>query len=388
MILKSHRPRIALVATTGTVLLGLVLGGCSAPEFASGDATVLIVGNRRNAPPPELTGDALEAVNDAIDRGDQLVIVSESGEPRTVEDSDAAGCPGVKNQIACEKRRKNLKARIASILGDYPATAGGSSLLRSLAVASEAVESVHGTKRFIVLDNGIDTSPPLRLTDLSVLDWDPQRIVGGLRANRQLPDLPGVSVLFSGLGAVAAPQRALSGKDGANLARLWTAVLKQAGASLEKPLKASAASAAPERTDLADGAEVAVAKRRPPPPPINICRRFQLNEAQLGFMSDEANFVDRDRAKDAVRAYAQALKKSGLATTVTGTTAYAEKDPKKPLANDRAEAVERLLVFFGVSSEKILTQGVGIDWSGYKDPKGDVAAEIKMRLVLMDAHCP
>ncbi|TDD60666.1 hypothetical protein E1263_10345 [Kribbella antibiotica] len=372
-------PRILTVGLVCAALLGLT--GCGPPE-QHGGATALVIGNRQNMPAPLLTQAASAALNAAIERGDRLVIVSVTGDPKMVAKSDLACTHGTTK--ACEQFTKKLLKEIPSIVTKYPADAGEASLFSAIKVARDNISSLPGPKQIITIDSGLDTTGPLSLKDLSVLDSDPVTIGKKLKAGHYSPDLNGISVLMTGLGQTAAPQGRLTSPDSARLTALWTDVLAEAGAV--KPIQI-ASDSLPAGRRAASLPTVGVTKRPAPPDPRNLCRQFKFNEAQLGFASDSATFIDRHRARDALRGLAKGLKQTGFNIVLTGTTAYKENNPSNPLSKARANAAKGILVELGVPGQRILTQGVGIDWTGYHAPNGPVEA-ISMRLVLMDPTCP
>lgn len=374
-----HVLRILTVGLISAGLLGLT--GCGPPE-QHGGATALVIGNRQNMPAPTLTQAASAALKGAIERGDRLVIVSVTGEPRVVAQSNLA-CPHGTTK-ACEQFTKQRLAEIPSIVTKYPADAKEASLFSAIKVARDNISSLAGPKQIITIDSGLDTTGPLSMKDLSVLDSDPVAIGKELKAGHYSPDLNGISVLMTGLGQTAAPQGRLTSPDSARLTALWTDVLAEAGAVKPIQIASDSLPAGPRAASLPT---VGVTKRPAPPNPKNLCRQFRFNETQLGFAPDRATFIDRNRARDALRELAKGLKQTGFNVVLTGTTAYKENNPGNPLSKARANAAKGVLVELGVSGQRILTQGVGIDWTGYHHPDGPVEA-ISMRLVLMDPTCP
>lgn len=364
----------------------LSLSGCNKgdPGDKPQGATALVIGNRQNMPRPGLIAAAAEALTTAVERGDRLVIVSVTGDPKVVGRSSLA-CP-YKTTEGCKEFTRDTLAQIPQIIGKYPADTAESSLLAAIKVAKENISAATGPQQIITIDSGLDTAGPLALTDLSILDADLRALGAGLAKNGYAPDLKNVSVLMTGLGQTMAPQQKLTAPDSKRLSELWATVLEQAGA--KKAVIRIVQETLPDQTTNASLPRVSVTKRPADPPPPNLCRQFDFNEAELGFVSDKAVFVNRAKAKKALQGLGSALIKTRLNVVLTGTTAYKETNPANPLSNARAALAKSVLVEIGVPPARILTQGVGISWPGYKDPKYNPLAEVRMRLVLAKPTCP
>lgn len=368
----------ALVCASSLGLSGCDLGG---EPPGNGGATALVIGNRQNMPAPALTQAARAALEAAIERGDRLVVVSVTGEPKVVAQSDLS-CPW-KSTEGCKKFLEDNLERLPAIVTRYPADAKEASLFAAIKVARDNLDSLPGPKQIITIDSGLDTAGPLALNDLSVLDTDAAELGKELKMERYSPDLTEISLVMTGLGQTVAPQGRLTAPDAARLNALWTAVLQQAGAK-QIQVASDSLPTGPRPVSLP---VVSVTKRPSPPSPENLCGQFRFNEAQLGFEPNKATFADRNRARAALRDLAKALQRTGFNVVLTGTTAYKESKPGNPLSKARAAAAKEVLVELGVQAQHVLTQGVGINWSGYRPPDGPVEA-MKMRLVLMDPTCP
>lgn len=374
-----------------TLLLSMV--GCGEEIRRDHGATALIIGNRQNAAAPQLAAEN-KTINAAIDRGDRFFVIAESGTPDEQPAVDqTAECVKVRSAIACDKFRDDFKAGFATGVQGIRANSPEASLMKSLYVAAKALNGdnsgdLTGPKQLIIVDSGIDTAQPLSIRDLDVVDWDPRVVIDAIKKVKgDLPNLKGVEVQLIGLGAVADPQKPLTGDQQHKLGKLWQTVLTESGAQVLTAPPTEVPNPVAARTDLRPAFPVSIAKRNPSPPPTP-CKTFSLNEAVLGFEPDQATFYDKEKARRAVAKYAKDLIRAGVGVALTGTTAYQEKNPRNPLSHARAEAVRDLLVDLGVPKSKIVTQGVGNNFPGYKDPQGDPVAEIKMRLVIVDPLCP
>ena len=387
-----QRLRRSIAAVMVTALL-MSMAGCGEEIRRDHGATALIIGNRQNAAVPQLAAEN-KAVDAAIGRGDRFFVIAESGTPDEQPGVDqTAECVKFKSAIACNKVRDDFKTGFAANVQGIQAGSPEASLMKSLYVAGRALNGdnsgdITGPKQLIIVDSGIDTAPPLSMRDLDVLNWDPRVVIDAIKeAKNTLPNLKGVKVQLIGLGAVADPQKPLTGDQQSKLIRLWRIILTESGAQLTNEHGSEVPEPVEARTDLKPAYRVHIAKRKPSPPPAP-CKTFSLNEAALGFKPNVATFYDKEKARKVVAKYAKDLIRAGVGVALTGTTAYPETDPRNPISNARAEAVRDLLIDLGVPKSKIVTQGVGINFPRYKDPHGDPVAEIKMRLVIVDPLCP
>lgn len=367
-----------VITALGVALLAL-LGACSPPPSEHG-ATALVIGYHRNGPQPALVGTLPDQLTTAMRRGDDLVVVSVSGRS-TVKASDSLACPYANND-ACQQFEDSVTTQLASVVTKYPADQPEADLLGAINTARDALSSAAGPKQLIVIDNGLSTSGALDLRQLDVLNGDLDDLAQQYATKGLIHSLSGYKVTFSGLGQVADDQQ-LPDPYPAKLQYLWQAMVRAAGASDVTadvtPLPARAASLALPA--------VTVAKLPPSVIPTDICESFDLAADRLGFVANEATLRQPDAARTLLKPLADQLIATSLSVVLTGTTAY-DDGPTHGLSNARAKAIKGILGELGVPADKILTQGVGINWDGYNDPQGNPQKERAMRLVLIKVNCP
>lgn len=384
--------RTRLAAALALCIIASTITACGEEPIRENGATVLVIGNRQNSAVPQVTKDMQAAVNAGIDRGDVIIMIPVQGDitHATVLVDNQAQCleaNGAKqNKATCDQTRQSLKAMdvLARGLEVTKASREEASLFKALRQAGEELKTFTGPKQIIVMDSGIDTAAPLTMTNLGVIGYAPQTLVDALKnAKEPLPDLAGASVRFAGVGVVAEPQTPLTAAQITQLKELWHAIVKEGKADKIDMGSTDSRAAEPVRANLP---RVTVATP-PPSPQSEPCSAILFNEGEIGFQSDKADFVDQAGSAGRMKAYADKLRQLGVGVLVTGTTAYQERDPANPLSNARAGAVKSLLVANLVPAERIRTQGVGINWSGYQDPKGDPIKEISMRVVILKPDC-
>ena len=114
-----------------------------------------------------------------------------------------------------------------------------------------------------------------------------------------------------------------------------------------------------------------------------------LDEQQIGFKGDSAEYSNPDKASDTIRPIAESLSNNPtLNVLLVGTTAGDQNGSNSiDLSQKRADAVKETLVQFGVDSSRITTKGLGSDnpWHiknvGYEGSM----AEQNRSVVILDA---
>lgn len=364
------------VATVTTV------SGCSEPPAPVG-VTVLLVGNHANAPTPALTRPVESALQAAQARGDTLLVQTVEGTPKVVGQLPLGCAAAEKSSAACEQHQQSAKETWARLLVGSPATTPQTSLFTALSVARAQAPNygTGGPVHIIALDPGLDTTGPMAVPDLSLLSINPSAAAASLK--KQLPDLKGISVELLGIGAVAAPQK-LSNQQGGQLRQYWSAILAAAGATTVDVT----GSGASDQTAARPLPPVRVVLA-PKPGPNTTCATVKLDESQLGFLPDQAVLRDPTRVPSQLQAFADRLKPTPYSVAVIGTTAYPEitKGPNS-LSNRRARVVVNMLEKLGIPGNRLMPQGVGINFSDYKDPQGNPFLEVSMRRVILRPICP
>jgi len=238
---------------------------------------------------------------------------------------------------------------IAAVGSAAPAT-GAPDLLGALA---EAARGTPGT--LLVADSGVTIADPV---DLRRLGWeaDPAAVVADLRARDALPDLTGWDVLFSGLGRVAAGQKAPGIPQQHWLERFWLALCAGSGArscALD-PLTGPPTTVAP-------------ATRTAPVVPVPENRtvvssdgvvEVTLPDSRLGFAPGSAALADG--ADEALEPIVARYREGRYRIGVEGFVAFwGDEGYRATLSSARAEAVSRRLVELGVSPSDITSAGRG-----------------------------
>lgn len=352
---------------SGSLALGLLLcAGCgNNQDSAAPGAIAVIVGAHSNMVAPSV----LDSVQGELDTASSL------GSPATVivdDGSPSASAPvqlktGNDNPLYQQDQISQLKNKIAKTRAESPEV----DLLAAITLAGRSVGDAAGPKTIVVIDSGLQTTGALRFQDQegALLNADPDEVVEQLRRTRQLPNLSGMRVVFTGLGDTAAPQRPLPVPARATLVALWTKIVEAAGGKAE--VKQAPLPETRTLGNLPPVTVVPVAQRSIGPlPAVTV-----LRDGTVGFVPGQAVFRDPDQARAVLADYAKAIE-NGRRATLTGTTA-SDGTPqyRLQLSEKRANAVRDLLIDLGAPAGAITSRGVGSDFPGYvpdRDPQGNL----------------
>ena len=392
-----------LMAAVLAVVLGVVpLTGCSSDSIAKGCQSyageplslAIVTGNHEGNPAPGLTDLSRPLVTRSLCNG-TLDIVSSAGEPtKLTNDQFRLEKFGGTSSGNDDVLRRNLK-KVTTAL-QLPPTADGANLVKAVGVAAAALRGrPAGVPRTIlVIDNALPDRGPLATTQPGLLKASADTVVKDLTAKKLLPDLQGVTVLLSGVGATTAPQPALSDKAITNLISIATATLTAAGAEVQvDPTPRS-------------GQSVPTNGKRVTPTPVPADEQVSLpvacassetvfdGRSSVTFTGDQATFSHRAAAHAALQPLVEWLKVDPDRTAILrGTTVdVGNPDGQKRLGQKRADSVADYLVTQGVLRRQITTVGVGADFPEYlpdRTPSGELdetraPANRSIRVLLAD----
>lgn len=342
--------------------------GCPVPD----GPVAFAVGGRANTP----------AVSDAPVLS--AVVHAAAANEASVSLLDTGGQPTVRGPFnlklatengAAREREAQLKAtQLAATLTQVAATSPEANPLEALNKAADSVRSALGATRggtIVLVDSGLQTTGSIDYTQEGMLAAEPQAIVKALSASGQLPDLTGMTVYLVGIGQTVAPQEPLDAAARRDVQAQWRALVEGAGAACvyfdDTPRGAAQADGLPAVTAF----PVPTFATEIPTPDQPLFLRDEVR-----FNSDSAEYVDPQRAAEALRPIADWMKQSGSSVTLTGTTATdGTEEGRKRLSLRRAEAVKTSLVAMGADARRITTKGVGTDHPSHVDdlgPNGDL----------------
>lgn len=339
---------------------------------------VFAVSGRQDRPAPVLTGSMRAAVISAINSGSAIGLVNVDGTPQLIAAS-AFSDPTAGNQNALTTDKTNYAQRVEYGVVGARATAPHANVLKALDVAGQAIRAACPYGGTIYLeDSGLSETGPMDFRQPGLLEALPSNVVAFLKANHELPDLKGISVVLAGIGDTAPPQHPLSVAQRNNLIAIWSAIAKAGGATSVRvdpaPLGRPAAAHVPPVLLVPVPAEPVWT-----PPPAN--SSFSPSNSELGvfpdsgpagFEPDSTVFRQPALARAALWPLARYLiANPSVRILLTGTTAHwGSLTGCKALAQERAATVKAVLAQMGVRPSQIKTQGLGWVFRGYINDQG------------------
>ena len=232
--------------------------------------------------------------------------------------------------------------------------------LDAIRLASNTLQTIgNGDKYLVVADTGLSTAGYLNFCENDLFNTPTDEIINALSEEKAIPDLEGVNVVWLYAGQVAEPQERLSEVQKAKLIEIWTAVLEESGVASEnidfRPDSAS-------NTAYSGLPEVSVVNADERKTDITPLETVVLDPESVSFVGDEAIFVDREQAEQAISSVAHILIQHpdnkvyvvGCTASSTGREGFCQS-----LSENRAQAVVQVLKEYGVPKDQMVAIGVG-----------------------------
>jgi outer membrane protein OmpA-like peptidoglycan-associated protein len=284
-----------------------------------------------------------------------------------------------------------VQASVREILGAVrrPVSTAEVDLLSAMETAAREMRAdgnAEGT--LFVIDSGLSTAGRLDMARLPILSTANDKVIRQLAGEQDLPNLAGFTVIFQGLGDVAAPQDRLPTPMRRALVALWATIANESGAACtvvdDSVLGKPAVAGAPPVS------RVPVPAQRP----LDLDQPIVFTNDEIQFVAGQATFLDRAAASATLASLADLLKQTSTLVVITGTTANdGSEQYRLNLSMARAEAVRLVLVERGVDPGRIRTRGVGCRFGAYltdKDANGHLidAVAQQNRTVVVTAEGP
>ncbi len=362
---------VALSILTAITAAGCAASATPAPAAPAGSMpkgctkagpVVFAVSGRGDSPVPGVTARMASAIVQATIEGSPIGVVSIDGVP-ALTGGHAFADPDAGNGDARHSDEETFEAAVYSEIVSTRATAPHADVLDALQVAGQAIRAACGHGGTIYLeDSGLQETGQLNFLQPDLLSAAPDDVVRFLRRGHELPSLKGITVWLTGIGDTSPPQRPLSISEQRNLLAIWTAVARAGGAKVfadPSPRSGKAPAHVP-------AVLLVPLPRAPRWEPGHWPISFP-DSGTVGFEPDEAVFRDPAAARDTLRRLADYLTSSpATRILLTGTTArWGTEAGDIALSRARAQAVERVLVEFGVSGARIKIRGLGWRFPGY-----------------------
>lgn len=382
------------LAFTALVGCSLTSGQGEAKKEESITAVVLALGVHANSRDLNLNSPLIkDTVSEAISSLGFVSVISIDGSPDLVAADNYEvpeqyrGNPQLLQDIS-KKKTANLLAGLSEVRAN-DAEVDTLEALR-LGVRTLASAPKDAQKIIIIVDTGLSTIGFLDFRN-NLINGDPQTIADLLAQKQAIPDFTGITVRWQQLGDVNEPQQGLSPAQTKKLEEIWRAIIERTGGTFEPSLTVA-------NPGTVNGELPAVsAVKLPPDEPIkfdsaavaNFEKPQFLSEEQVQFIGDSDQYLNENEAVAVITPIADYMKANpDFTMLLIGTTAGdSNSDYCLDLSERRANTVKNTLVSLDVSTDHVLTVGLGSadPWHIYNAGYEGALAAQNRKVVLLDA---
>lgn len=226
-------------------------------------------------------------------------------------------------------------------------------LIEALFVAAEALSNATGEKELLISSSGLSTAGILNFAKQPYLkDMTPSTIIERLKDAHAIPDLTNTNIVWVGFGKTAGLQDRLSKENEYKLKEIWTEILYAGGA---KNVTFQAGEFTNDNTDNMPYVTPVVFDDKDIFPEESFVKLDTIS-----FVSDTAQFIDREAAIEALSPFAAYLNNNPEKIILAGMTATVQHSDGVKLSTERANACKEILIEeFGVNENLIITIGLG-----------------------------
>lgn len=372
--MKSRKRYIGiLLILVMCMTMACLMTGCSGTD--SDETALAVVGSPHSNEPsfPLNAATIRDRLYNCCYTYGSVSFITNDGNPKVVYQTDI---PEPEKPGLSENKKKtianNYTSQLLKELSKLNSEVSEVDTLKAITYASKTLSSSSPSadKVLVIMDNGLSTVGYLDFTK-GLLYADTVSIIDALNKAEAIPDLTDVNVVWMYLGQTAAPQQELSEAQKHKLEEIWNAILTEGGAksigfvndiASDEPDKnlpgVSVVDVQNRSIDVATSEEPAEIIIEPP------IEKMVLDNTSVRFIGDKAEFVDYDEASSVLEQYAQVLlDHPNNKVYVIGTTATGSTDFCNELSENRANAVCRVLISYGVPESQLIPLGMG-----YEDP--------------------
>lgn len=371
--------------------------GVKAPEGKA--AVCYVIANTANSKGLNFNSPLVQdTVYSTVSNYGSIAVVNADGHPEIVHaasyDIEDRYKSASKEKLEMDARSKatNIILGMQNIIADDPEV----DYLESLRLAVRTLSSLDGydSKTIVLMGTGLSTTGVLNFSN-NLLSAEPETVIDLLKEKSEIPDFTDITVYSQQLGDVAAPQQELTSAQRIKLEKIYGGIVETGGGRfvyneiIANPVDSSKQYPSVTPVDLPSDTPISFEEVVFEEENIFENPVF-LSEEKIGFVANKAIFLNPMEANETLRPVAEHLAKYPTVSLIlVGTTAGdSDSDFTIALSKQRAEAVKNTLVELGVSTNRILTLGLGSEkdpWHIYNAGYDGAAASGNRKVVLLDA---
>lgn len=363
------------------IMIATALCGCGNTILKSktpeSSAIVFVVGVHENFPYNSALSSFRDDIYDSCYSYGEVTFVVVDGSsylgPSYNIEPPKANVDKTKRDMMAEKNTQTIIKSISTLA----AKTAEVDTLSAISIAADKINSSDCVnKKITVVDSCLSTAGLLNFAASQLIEDSPEHIVAQLKERNSIPNLKGVEVEVIGIGQTCGDQEPLTDQFKYKLIAIWEAIFKATGANVtinstplaviepenELPKVSSITvvsdylihnvETAPETEAIQPTIEPAVTE------PV-IPEVIRIDEKSIKFNSNMDTFVNEQQAIEALKPIAEILRANPqLNIYLAGMTASTGGDGIY-LSEQRAKAVERLLINMGCNDEQIESIGLG-----------------------------
>lgn len=356
-----------LIAVGISILMATSFIGCSNGKQESSNYNInpnekgsvaVLIGKSRNNAQPALNSGALN--NDimalAQNDGSKLAAIELDGNPYVTYTQHVSVQSGASSSIKKQDANAYISNMGVAINNSEPLTAEVD-VLEGLNVASReltASDSTETNKVLYVMSNGIQTTGLLNMYKHNILDADVETIVSQIKAN--LPDMSSYKVVWSGIGDTADTQTKLDGNNKTKLKKLWSAIIQEAGSSVEFINDNTTSNDNPANWPKVSNVPIINSELNE-----NTLSVVKFDNETISFAEGSGKISNISEAKQALQPIADILKNNSNINIVlaASTASWGTEEYCNNLSQQRNQSVMSLLMELGVNESQISTRIIG-----------------------------
>ncbi len=321
----------------------------------------LVVGARMGSPVPSLPPETAAMIESAVAQSQRLQVVRIDGQPTVALNTDVRITS--KND---DRKGREIAGHVQGVTNFVTGLKPKQPEANVLGALSEAGRVTPEGGTIVLLDSGLATSGALSYRDESMFDVLPSDVAAYLKAQSQLPDLKGRSVVLVGLGGTAEPQAELDNALRSRVVELWKTVVSASGAACVDSVGIAS------RRNALDTTVPVTQIPLPKPTEIKPCGTTVLRDSDsVGFVPDKADLRDRGAAESTLQQLVDQVSSGKQQILLVGNTAtVGPEQGLRDLSKARAETVKSILVAKGVAAGRITTRGDGASGPHHENDLG------------------